>query len=361
MAPNISRRVRSGGGALLAVLWLSAALSAIAFSLANTVRGEVERTSTAVDGLRSYYLAQAGIERGILYVEWELENTAPPNLPFRYSAANPVLPFSFPSGNAVVQVIPETAKLNLNSAAPEYLLRLLMALGADPDRAAQIVVGIVDWRSPGGMSQFDSFYMSLTPSFRSRHASFEETEELLLVRGITPELYYGGYDHDAQGRLVPRAGLRDCVTVLNRVDGIDVNTAQPAVLMAIGIPPDTAAAIVVRRSQQPFKEAGVRPQGIDVLGVATIRDFGQRPAAQWGLEYSRFLHQAGASHLAATVLLPRRETIVRQLALPGVAARDLPSAISLQIDSLHPYGEDDVVYGWSRLENGSVLLGLLRR
>src|SRR5260370_4208526 len=256
MAPNISRRVRSGGGALLAVLWLSAALSAIAFSLANTVRGEVERTSTAVDGLRSYYLAQAGIERGILYVEWELENTAPPNLPFRYSAANPVLPFSFPSGNAVVQVIPETAKLNLNSASPEYLLRLLMALGADPDRAAQIVAGIVDWRSPGGMSQFDSFYMSLTPSFRSRHASFEETEELLLVRGITPELYYGGYDHDAQGRLIPRAGLRDCVAVLGRVDGIDVNTAQPAVLMAAGIPPDAVAAIVNRRRLQPFKNAG---------------------------------------------------------------------------------------------------------
>src|SRR4029077_886062 len=121
------------GGALLAVLWLSAALSAIAFSFANTVRGEVERTSTAVDGLRSYYLAQAGIERGILYVEWELENTVPRNVPFRYSAANPVLPFTFPSGEAVVQVIPETAKLNLNTATPENLLRLLMALRVDPD------------------------------------------------------------------------------------------------------------------------------------------------------------------------------------------------------------------------------------
>src|SRR5713101_3030082 len=175
MAPNINRRTYSRGGALLAVLWLSAALSAIAFSLANTVRGEVERTSTTVEGLRCYYLAQAGIDRGILYVEWELENTAPRNVPFHYSAANPVLPFSFPSGEAVVQVIPETAKLNLNTAMPENLLRLLMALGVDPDRAAQIVAGIVDWRTPGGQSQFDSFYLSLTPSFRSRHASFEET------------------------------------------------------------------------------------------------------------------------------------------------------------------------------------------
>ena len=256
MASNISCQAPSRGGALLAVLWLSAALSAIAFSLANTVRGEVERTSTTVDGLRGYYLAQAGVERGILYVEWELENTPPRNAPFRYTSASPVLPFNFPSGEAIVQVIPETAKLNLNTATPEYLQRLLMALGVDPDRAAQMVAGIVDWRTPGGMSEFDAFYLSLTPSFRSRHASFEETEELLLVRGITPELYYGGYDHDPQGRLVPRAGLRDCVGVLGRGDGIDVNTAQPAVLMAVGIPPEAVAAIVARRRLQPFKDVG---------------------------------------------------------------------------------------------------------
>ncbi|HXI40809.1 MAG TPA: hypothetical protein VNH83_12560 [Bryobacteraceae bacterium] len=123
----------------------------------------------------------------------------------------------------------------------------------------------------------------------------------------------------------------------------------------------SGVGIEIGRQHLEVTAARVRPQGIDVLGVTTIRDFGQRPAAQWGLEYNRFLQQAGASHLAATVLLPRRETIVRQIALPGVAARDLPSAISLQIDSLHPYGEDEVVHGWSRLENGSVLLGLLRR
>ena len=58
------------GSALLAVLWLSAALAAIAFSLSSTVRGETERTSTAVDGLRSYYLASGAIERASLELLW---------------------------------------------------------------------------------------------------------------------------------------------------------------------------------------------------------------------------------------------------------------------------------------------------
>lgn len=241
------------GGALLAVLWLSAALSAIAFSLANTVRGEVERTSTAVDGLRSYYLAQAGVERGILYLFWGLENRLPPNAPIRYSSATPVLPFTFPSGETRVEVVPETAKLNINTSPPEDLMRLLLALGLDPARALEAVQAIVDWRRPGANSQFDAFYLSLTPSFRARHASFEETEELLLVKGITPDLYYGGYNRDAEGRLLPRTGLKDCVSVYGATDRFDVNTAPPPVLGALGIPPDAVAAIVARRRVLPFE------------------------------------------------------------------------------------------------------------
>jgi general secretion pathway protein K len=236
------------------VLWLSAALSAIAYSLANTVRGEVERTSTAVDGLRTYYLARAGVERGILYVQWK--DRMPPGAPLKYGPGNPVLRFPFPSGQAWVEVVPETAKLNINSATPLDLLRLLAAMGVDSARAEQIVAAIVDWRSPAGVTQFDAFYQSLTPSFRSRHASFEETEELLLVRGMTPELYYGGYEHDAAGRLIPRAGLRDCVSVFGSKGAFDVNTAQPVVLVAIGFVPEAAAAIAARRRVQPFGSPG---------------------------------------------------------------------------------------------------------
>src|SRR5271157_5393786 len=51
------------GSALLAVLWLSAALAAIAFSLSTTVRGETERASTSVDGMRAYYLAVSAVDR----------------------------------------------------------------------------------------------------------------------------------------------------------------------------------------------------------------------------------------------------------------------------------------------------------
>ena len=57
------------------------------------------------------------------------------------------------------------------------------------------------------------------------------------------------------------------------------------------------------------------------------------------------------------MLLPRREVIVRQIALPGVAAKDLEGAIRFQLDTLHPYGDDEVVWGWSPLAYGGVLVG----
>ena len=244
------------GSALLAVLWLAAALSAIAFSLANTVRGEVERTSTTVDGLRSYYLAEAGVERGILYLVWGLRNQVPPSARFRYGSATPVLPFSFPSGEARVEVIPETAKLNINMSPPNDLLGMLAGLGVEPARAQQIVMGILEWRRPGGAPAADTISSGSAPSFRPRHASFEETEELLAVPGITPDLFYGGYNRDAGGRFIPRAGLKDCVSVFGATERFDVNTAAPATLAALGIPPDAVAAIVARRRVEPFLNIG---------------------------------------------------------------------------------------------------------
>src|SRR5260370_12692230 len=93
--------------------------------------------------------------------------------------------------------------------------------------------------------------------------------------------------------------------------------------------------------------ARVRASRIHVLGRLSIADFAPRPAAEWGSQYARFLKSLGIGHLSATVLLPRRQVIVRQMALPGVANQDIPSAIRFQLDTLHPYGEEDVTWGWS--------------
>jgi type II secretory pathway component PulL len=107
--------------------------------------------------------------------------------------------------------------------------------------------------------------------------------------------------------------------------------------------------------------ARVRPTGVNVLGRLVIADFASRPAAEWGAEYARFLSPLGLSHVSATVLLPRREVIVRHLSLPGVKGRDVDGAVRFQLDSMHPYGDDEVSWGWSPLAYGAVLVGVTRQ
>lgn len=243
------------GGALLAVLWLSAALAAIALSLATSVRGETERTATAVDSVRTHYLAAGAIERALLYMEWGPTRTKPDGTSQYFTWGMPLLVFQFPTGQAEVRIMPEASKINVNSAPPEELFRLLLAVGADPERAREITMAIVDWRTPapGNMpTAFDQYYLSLPSSFPARHASFEEIEELLLVRGMTPELFYGSYERDGEGRLVPRGGLRDCLTVYG-AGGFDVNTVEPAVMAAVGFPQEAIAALVAARRTMPFR------------------------------------------------------------------------------------------------------------
>jgi general secretion pathway protein K len=284
---GIRRRPSSRGSALLAVLWLSAALAAIAFSLANSVRGETERTTAEVSGVRAYYLATGAVERALLYMEWAGAFKRPDGSP-GWEPGVSVLNFDFPTGQATVRIISEAARMNVNSAQPEDLYRLLLALGADSDRARGIVAGILDWRQtvPQGVAtDFDRYYLTLNPSFRARHASFQEIEELLLVRGMTPDLFYGTYERDDAGRLTPRGGLRDCVSIFGSTSVFDVNGAEPALLAAIGLSPEAVSAIVARRRVAPFRTmdelaAFGRGPGFDRLAIVPGQDVTVRATAR---------------------------------------------------------------------------------
>ena len=128
--------------------------------------------------------------------------------------------------------------------------------------------------------------------------------------------------------------------------------------LAIG----TGVGIEIRGADLHAVIAKVRPSGVDLRSAVTIENFRERPAAEWGAEFTAVLRKRGATHLPAHILLPRDEVIVRQLALPGVTDQDLQAAVRFQIDALHPYGEDDVLYTAARVgRTSTVLIGITRR
>jgi hypothetical protein len=104
----------------------------------------------------------------------------------------------------------------------------------------------------------DGYYSARTPSFVPPHASFQEIEELLQVKGVTPDIFYGTYVPGAPqspggpASLVRRPGLADCLSVYGARGGVDINTASPAVLAAVGVPAGAIELILQRRSAAPF-------------------------------------------------------------------------------------------------------------
>jgi len=249
------RHIRQSGSALLAVLWLAAGLAAIGISVSATVRGETERVATAEDSLRAYYLAAGGVERAVLELLWSAQQT--PDKRTIPIGANAVV-FPFPSGVVRVEIIPESSKIDVNAASPELLYRIALAVTGNDARSREIADAIVDWRRPSPQpSAFDQYYSSFIPSFRASHSSIREIEELLLVKGVTPDIFYGSYA-PAEGpalagaaRLAERPGLMDCLSVFGS-SAVDINTVSPVLLAALGMDPNTIAAILSRRWQQPF-------------------------------------------------------------------------------------------------------------
>src|SRR5260370_5328206 len=137
------------------------------------------------------------------------------------------------------------------------------------------------------------------------------------------------------------------------LSGMDIRT-----LLAFG----TGVGIEIGERDLAVAISHVRPNGVKIAGSTIIQNCRERPAGEWGSEYLKFLRENGASHLAATVVAPKREVIVRQVALPGVANKEFGAAVGYQVDTLHPYGEDEVGYGLQHvLEDCTAPVGIMGR
>jgi len=95
-----------------------------------------------------------------------------------------------------------------------------------------------------------------------------------------------------------------------------------------------------------------RPSGVSVLGVLRVEGFRERPAADWGRDYAAMLREHGLAHVSATVCLPREEIVVRQLRLPPMAEKERAAAVRYQIDSLHPFGDEEVCFASATVQDG---------
>jgi general secretion pathway protein K len=175
-----------------------------------------------------------------------------------------------PDGRKVtVKITDLERKFNINAANQTILDAALNGvLGVDAGEAPSIVAAIQDWMDPDEMTvngAESDYYQSLNPPYYSKNAPIDDLSELLLVRGITQEMYWGqvATNHsaavfqqkDRYGRVIDQpsypVGLVDLFTPISS-GRINVNTASAEVLRLIGFTEADANDFISRREMAPF-------------------------------------------------------------------------------------------------------------
>jgi len=121
----------------------------------------------------------------------------------------------------------EASKINLNQATEKQLLLLVEAAveGNQEVIAQDIVNAILDWRDADSEPRGDdettegAFYEKLERQpYKVKNGPFDSVEELLLVKGITPEILYGE-DFDRNGLLTENEDDGDLTFPLDDQNG----------------------------------------------------------------------------------------------------------------------------------------------
>ena len=105
-------------------------------------------------------------------------------------------------------------------------------------------------------------YLKLPVPYRARNGNFQDTDELLQVKGITPEMYFGHEDKPA---------LADALTARSR-GTVNINTAPAPVLSALGLSDAEISNIVQERTNNPYPTVPGRFSGRrTTVGSTTFR------------------------------------------------------------------------------------------
>jgi general secretion pathway protein K len=243
------------GFALLAVLLVLALIGVLGAEFAYVTRLEASAVRAYKDGIVAAHLAEAAIAQAMREVasEWtvvtaddegELTFFTRERIALRHLPRRDV---QLGAGQFTYRLRDEEALLNLNTVQPGRLEALLEALGVQRGARDQIVDSIQDWRDPNDEhrlngAESDDYYLKLPVPYRARNANLESVSELLQIRGITPEIFYG---HERG------AGLADAVTVRS-VGQININTTSPLVLRALGLSDAEAGAVIQTRRDTPY-------------------------------------------------------------------------------------------------------------
>lgn len=255
------------GVALVVVLWVLVLLTFLVMDFAFATRLETTIVRNYLEEAQAYYLAQAAFQTAVAEVLEDFDYTfldengrlvfavrTPPS--GGENAAPKRDDVTLGAGVYSYEITDEESKININVMTYPRLTALLEETGVgDPKLRSVISDSILDWIDADHLHKLngaeDDYYEDLNLPYEAKDRRIDTIEELLLVRGMTPSIFYGGPSEDGSETY---AGLADFLTTT--AAGLNNNTASETVLRTL-YSSERAAQIVARRDANE----GVYSQG----------------------------------------------------------------------------------------------------
>jgi len=273
-------RHNSDGIALIMVMCAIFVLSALAAGFVLSMKVETRLAQNAYSEQQLLWLGRSGVELARYVLMQHPQGEPFDSLNQKWAGGSGSLAESnsvlsslsldnYPVGDGTVsiKIIDLERKVNINTANSQMILQALTLMGVDANDISVVSDSILDWISPAGPPRVagaeSDYYQGLAVPYYAKNAPIDDLSELLLVKGVTPEIYWGSnatnhtpsvFQHKLGLGTAPGQtpdypfGLVEIFTPFSS-GKINVNTADVNVLQMIpGVDAAMADAIVKQRA-----------------------------------------------------------------------------------------------------------------
>ena len=230
------------GFALILTILIISLIVALTLQFNTSMRYNLHAAATLKDGITLKAIAESGFDYSLAVLFEDASNNDFDTLHEIWADSqllSSISGYMFDEGRLEVKITDHSGKIAINRLVDEngkyntkqkdLLVRFLRLekFGLYEEEVDSIVDAIKDWIDTDdevtGFAAENPYYQSLTNPYSCRNSSMKYLKELLLVKGVDKELFYGENDNP---------GVSDYLTIYG--DGrININTAANPVLMAL--------------------------------------------------------------------------------------------------------------------------------
>lgn len=230
-------RQSNKGAILITTLWILTLLALLAMGVGIRAAVDIKIMSFFINGRKAHYIAEAGLRKTIFLIEKDASKTADSLNEIWSSGYDSVkeqfalkdikvgegmftVGYEIEKDETLAPVylygaIDEGGKININEAGGDILANL-------PGFSTDIAAAVADWRDEDGLPNpagaESDYYEGLDAPYKCKDGRFGVPEELMLVRGVTREIY---------------DGINGLVTVYGGDKAVNINTAPLGALAVL--------------------------------------------------------------------------------------------------------------------------------